>query len=265
MGKIIKITEEMAEAAAAEFFKTLKTSKFSDGKINYTKQFGSNDAKTTVFFTATSWMKMVSLINEFNDEVAWHGLARRGDEGNGFIIYDILVYPQEVTGATVNTDQEKYQSWLMRHEDDIFNNIRMQGHSHVNMGTSPSLVDTTHQEKILEQLDDDMFYIFMIWNKKLESNVKVYDLANNTLYEGKDVTVELLDSGAGLNEFIKSAKELVTKKSYASTSVIAPLSERGSKAKTKPTGGAYTPPVPSDYGYFEGDSRYVGGYYGYGG
>jgi hypothetical protein len=276
MGKMIKITKEAALQAAKEFYETISSSKFPDGKISYTRTMGVNDAKTTVYFTAFAWTKMVALIHEFNDEVAWHGLAKRSEEGGGFVVYDILVYPQEVTGATVNTDQEKYQTWLMQHEDDVFNNIRMQGHSHVNMGTFPSSVDITHQEKILEQLDDSMFYIFMIWNKKMESSVKVYDLANNTLYEGNDVDVRLMDAEIGLNEFINGARAQVTKKVYTYTAgTAASLSERAGakgagKNKTTVAGGAYTPPKPPAYGYnyeaFEDDSVWAnGGIYGYGG
>ena len=44
----------------------------------------------------------------------------------------------------------------------------MHGHSHVNMGTSPSATDTKLQEDHLAQLQDNDFYIFLIVNKKRE-------------------------------------------------------------------------------------------------
>lgn len=141
-------------------------------------------------------------------------MAYRGDDEtkNEYYITDILVYPQKVTGATVNTDQEKYEMWLMQHEDEVFNNIRMQGHSHVNMGTTPSGVDETHQAKILEQLEDDMFYIFLIWNKSNSKFIKIYDLKKNILFETTDVSVEVLDDGSGIDEFLVDAKKLVEDK-----------------------------------------------------
>ena len=86
--------------------------------------------------------------------------------------------------------------WLMNHEDDVFNNIRMQGHSHVNMGVTPSGVDNSLYERILEQLDDEMFYIFLIYNKKGDKTFKIYDLAKNILFETGDVTVKVLDDDA---------------------------------------------------------------------
>ena len=69
-----------------------------------------------------------------------HGTVLRTEnsksDSNEFIVEDIFVYPQEVTGSTVTTDQEAYSKWLYELDDDIFNNLRMQSHSHCNMGVS---------------------------------------------------------------------------------------------------------------------------------
>jgi hypothetical protein len=197
MAKIIKITTDCLAEIRKDFEETLSSAKLSDGKISFSKSFGNIKRDATVFFTHEAWQKMQALIKGFDKEVAWHGLAYRGEEGKDeYYITDILVYPQEVTGATVNTDQEKYQMWLMSHEDDVFNNIRMQGHSHVNMGVTPSGVDNSLYERILEQLDDEMFYIFLIYNKKGDKTFKIYDLAKNILFETGDVTVKVLDDDA---------------------------------------------------------------------
>lgn len=217
MSKMIKLTPEYISEISKDFESSLHGAKIVDGKISYTKTFGYINRKATVYFTEMAWLKMQTLIREFDKEVAWHGVAYRGEDESKdeYYITDIMVYPQEVTGATVNTDQEKYEMWLMMHEDDVFNNIRMQGHSHVNMGTNPSGVDTTHQEKILAQLEDDMFYIFMIWNKRGEKTIKIYDLAKNILFDGIDVTVEVKDDGTGISAFLAEAKRMVQDKKPA--------------------------------------------------
>lgn len=157
----------------------------------------------------------------------------------------------------------------MSHEDDVFNNIRMQGHSHVNMGVTPSSVDTSLYDRLLDQLDDTMFYIFMIWNKKKDKTIKIYDLKKNVLFDTSDVTVEQLggDEDAdfqNLSEdeqkavagflasyrgkkqseaFIKDAKEMVKDKVYKPTT----------------TYGSYG---HGNYGGYGGSSYYGGGYYG---
>lgn len=218
MSKIIKMTSQNLDELRKDFEEALKGVKLSDGKINFTKTFGNIQRKATLYFTELAYLKMLTLVREFDKEVAWHGIAKRHDtEEDAYIISDILVYPQEVTGATVNTDQEKYQMWLMSHEDDVFNNIRMQGHSHVNMGTTPSTVDTSLYERLLDQLDDTMFYIFLIWNKRNEKTIKIYDLAKNVLFETADVTVSLIEDGTGMEKFLSTAKEMVQDKKYTPT------------------------------------------------
>lgn len=214
MSKPIKLTDELIAAIQQEFIENVKKMKMFDGKLNYTKNFKwDGEDRASVMFSALAFAKMTMLVQNFTSEVAWHGVAYRDEkEKSKFYITDILVYPQVVTDSTVNTDQDAYQTWLYTHDDEVFNNIRMQGHSHVDFSTTPSGVDTTHQEKILSQIDDDMFYIFMIWNKKFERNIRIFDMANNTLYETADIDLYIGDEGCDLNAFLKDAKDLVKTK-----------------------------------------------------
>lgn len=211
MSKVIKITSEYIEECRREFEEYLtKNCKMSDGQINFTKSFGSVNRKATIFFTDIAWMKMQALIKDFDKEVAWHGVAHRGEDlsKDEYHITDILVYPQTVSGASVEMDEAKYDEWIRNNADDErFYNIGMQGHSHVNMATNPSSVDLSHQEMILGQLDDDMFYIFMIWNKSGSKNIKIYDLMKNVLFETSDITIEV-------DGFLKDAKAMVVEKKY---------------------------------------------------
>lgn len=222
MSKYIRIPSKTIAEIKAAFDEALRSINPSDGKINFTKTFDSVKEKATLYFTEIAYLKMIALVREFNSEIAWHGIAKRcDDEENAYIISDILVYPQEVTGATVTTDQQKYQMWLMNHDDEVFNNIRMQGHSHVNMGVTPSAVDTTLYEKIREQLDDTMFYIFLIWNKEGDKTIKIYDNAKNILFETADVTVKIREDGTGMGKFLREAKEMVQEKKYTTPKVVA--------------------------------------------
>lgn len=216
MAKFIKVTDEEIEKLRKDFEDTLKNLKMSDGKISITKTFGTIDRKATLYFSEIAYLKMKMLVNESSKEIGWHGIAKRGDDPDKdeYYITDIMVYPQEVTAATVTTDQEKYSEWLMTQED--FDNIRMQGHSHVNMSTSPSSVDDVLYEGILDQLEDDMFYIFMIWNKRDERTIKIYDMAKNVLFETADVNVMVIHD-LGIIDFLDDAKNKVTEKQYATS------------------------------------------------
>lgn len=206
----IRITDNLKKEAKAEFAALLDDLKMSGGEISYSKSFKYKDASAILWMSPAAYSKTIALVNLFSDEVAWHGTVTR-KSANEFIIEDIFVYPQEVTGATVSTDQDGYTEWLYEFDDEIFNKIRMQGHSHVNMGVSPSGVDTGHREKILDQLEDDMFYIFMVWNKRLDIHTLIYDMANNILYDDKDITVKLLGDDS-LDAFLADAENKVQKK-----------------------------------------------------
>lgn len=211
MSKSIKIDASFIETAKADFIKMCDEGKFIDGKIVFNRTIATNTGKkATLSIEDLAWRKMKALVDEFDKEIAWHGIAKRGEAENEYVIEDVLVYPQTVTAATVETDQEKYQMWLYSQEDDVFNHIRMQGHSHVNMNTSPSGVDTTYYERIVEQMGNEDFYIFMILNKKGSRYVNIYDMKSNTIFETSDVTVTLLiDPEDPIHALIKDAKEKV--------------------------------------------------------
>ena len=220
MTRPIILTEEQKQQILREVYESLtKNKNMFDGKVNFQKTYKwvENEGDVAnVVFTPLAYAKMVKLIEVYETEVAWHGVAKRDERDEStFWIEDILVYPQTVSGATVNTDQEKYTNWVNQLEDDQFNNLKMQGHSHVRMGTSPSMTDTSHQKEIIEQLRGDMFYIFMIWNKRMEHTMWVYDMKRNTVYDGNDVKISIAERGGrNLDDFIKEAKTLVSDRVY---------------------------------------------------
>jgi hypothetical protein len=58
-----------------------------------------------------------------------------------------------------------------------------------------------------------MFYVFMVWNKSLTTHTLIYDMANNILFEDKDITVKIVGDDS-LTDFLTDAKEKVQKKSH---------------------------------------------------
>lgn len=264
MSRLIKMTPEYIEECRADFEKALHLTKLADGKLSFTKTFSNSNCKAVVYFTPTAWAKMVILINEFEKEVAWHGVAHRAvgneaaseDSKSEYIITDIMVYPQTVSAATVEMDTEKYAEWIMENiGDERFDEICMQGHSHVRMGPNPSSVDLNHQEEILNMLGDDDFYIFMIWNKSFAKNCRIYDMRKNTLFESSDISVAILDEDGSLDAFLKDAKDMVKDCSNKSLSTSTPSAsthadnqwdKKDNKLRTRIGAGWYR--VGDDYG-----------------
>jgi hypothetical protein len=219
-----------------------------DGTFSFTYKYNSanEDEKAYIYYTPEAFTKTLALITAYDSEVAWHCLARRLDDGpNMFEIYDVLVYKQHVTGSTVNTDQNEYVDFLGQLSDDEIINMRAQCHSHVNMATSPSPTDLEHQRKMIEMYGHDGFYIFQIWNKRLDTHSYIYDLENNVFFEDKDVIWTVEDSvWENIEKFKEYSKSLVIKnnvttypKVYSNTGngsgYKAPESPKKSDAKEK--------------------------------
>lgn len=207
MAKKIKITEADLEVLRQDFEEAAQKGKMADGKFSFTKDFGTVDRKITVYFSEKAWLKMRALVENCSKEIAWRGVAFRTE--GGFIVKDVLCFPQKVTGSTVDVDVEDDALWYINLEDDVRDNLRFQGHSHVNFGVTPSGTDQDYYDRLLQTVPDDGFYIFMIMNKKWDKTIKVYDLAENILYETKDVTIEVTDNDYGLTQFVRDALEML--------------------------------------------------------
>lgn len=178
----------------------------------------TNINKQNVYITTSAYLKMLSYVFKSEKEIAWHGtvLTDFKKYPDKYFITDVFLYPQTISGTTVTTDQTKYNDWTTNLDDNTFNNMRLQGHSHVNMAVSPSAVDTTFMEDLIHTFHNGEFYIFMIMNKKQDLYFCIYDTANNILYEKEDIQVTIIsdenkDFIADINtEF----KEHITERTY---------------------------------------------------
>lgn len=144
--------------------------------------------KPKIIISTTAGLKMSELVKNCTKEVGWHGFVDRIDDTT-FKITDIVVYPQTVAAATVNTDELEYAQWLMQLTTEEVKKMRFQGHSHVNMACSPSPVDIELYNKYLTSLTDDDFYIFFICNKRGDLTAFLYDLKTNTKYTTSDIEI----------------------------------------------------------------------------
>ena len=147
-----------------------------------------NASKPTLIIKPLCYMKMRQLVLQSGDEIAWHGFVKR--DGMNFTLYDVIMYPQYNSAATTKSDEEEYSKWILRqYEFENFCDLKMHGHSHVNMGCSPSGTDMQFRENILKNLKKDSFYIFMIMNKQGSYTIELYDYVTGIIYDTSDITV----------------------------------------------------------------------------
>jgi hypothetical protein len=209
--KKIVLDDKFKQDIINKFINYVNTTKFTDNHINFSTDITNVIDKTqitrpTVYISAVAYLKMLLYVQETTIEIAWHGTVERNQEHNWYHIKDVFLYPQTITACTVNTDQKEYQEWLQNIEDDeIFNNIRFQGHSHVNMGTSPSGTDLNMYHNFLQVLPKNDYYIFMIMNKSKSITCFIYDLAKNLIYETQDIDIKILTNNS--QDLIKDLKE----------------------------------------------------------
>lgn len=158
-------------------------------------------SKPTLIIKPLCYTKMRQLVLQSGDEIAWHGFVKR--DGMVFTLYDIIMYPQYNSAATTKSDEEEYSKWILRQYDfDNFCDMKMHGHSHVNMACSPSTTDMQFRENILKNLKKDSFYIFMIMNKQGSYTVELYDYVTGMIYDTTDITIYTDDP-----ELTKKAQE----------------------------------------------------------
>lgn len=212
--KNIIVTQETIEQACLTL-RAQMAGQFSTGadltiKVP-TKYKIAEEDMPTIIVSANAEYKMRALIRQSAEEVAWHGTVSFDEDNNEYLIEDIFVFPQDVTAATaVATDD--YGTWLMTLSEEEFNKLRFHGHSHVNMGVTPSATDLNYQQQLLAMVND--FYIFAIYNKEDDLNIWIYNVATNTLYEQDDIYYDSTATqadGWAHNEIIAK----VSKKTFA--------------------------------------------------
>lgn len=193
--KPIKLDNDAIEQLKDKFNEFLQTTRLTDNLINFSttisKKIEDITQRPKIYMDVCVYHKMLQYVLLCDKEIAWHGTVERIDQN--FHITDVFLYPQEITSITVRTDRKGikdaplYNDWAEKLTDDVYNKLRFQGHSHVNMHVSASGTDENNQKEFLQNLLDDDFYIFVIMNKSQKVNWCIYDLKTNILYDNDDI------------------------------------------------------------------------------
>lgn len=171
-----------------------------------------------IFITTDAYVKMRKLVDDTSTEIGWYGTVTKAPGFESvYIIEDILVYPQKVTGATCEQDDDKMFEFEMSLSMEQVNHKRFQGHSHVNMGVTPSGVDEQFYQDLLTQVND--YFIITITNKRNEYTVRFYDIENNILYSELPIEV-LLSNGSALSNWYNESKEKLSNRTVITNTTV---------------------------------------------
>ena len=189
-----------------------------------------NIVEPTIYITPNAYIKMRMLVDKNDKEIGWYGIVNEmpGLQAT-YIIEDIIVYPQKVTGVTVEQDEDRMFEFEMSLTTEQVNHKRFHGHSHVNMGTGPSGVDESFYQDLLSQVTD--YFIITITNKRNEYTTRFYDVANNILYT--DVPIQLIQNDGSLYlDWYETNKEQVKEHTYQAQTTKPTFPINKSKPKT---------------------------------
>ena len=213
----------------------------------------------TIYISANAYVKMRMLVDQMSTEVGWYGTVTKCPGlQETYVIEDILVYPQKVTGATCEQDETKMFDFEMSLTTEQVNTKRFQGHSHVNMGVTPSGVDEQFYQDLLTQVND--YFIICITNKKNDYTVRFYDVENNILYTDLELKV-LLDDGTDTNNWFTLVKDQVANKSIVTVDPNKPGNFKGSIFDTGDTKSSKELAKEYDKRYYDWDDwDYYEGY-----
>lgn len=205
--KPYKITENILKDIKKAFNTSLKTYTNTDTDFIFKYTPKTQHKKINVCCLPTAYCKMLALVQNTTKEIAWHMEVTKTNK-NTFCITEIHVYPQTVTNSTVDTDDTKYSMWIGDLPDEVFNNLKGQGHSHVNMQVNPSGVDTDYYTKLLKNVKSG-FYLFLIMNKRLDIHLMLVDIDKNTIYEDNDIEFIIASSNYNENKWHKEQMKLI--------------------------------------------------------
>ena len=160
--------------------------------------------------------KMNKIIDECADEVGWFGVATRPEPGI-IHISDIYLPKQVVNGATCEIDPQglaELATEILALPDgmDVYNNLNMWGHSHVNMGVSPSGQDEKQFMELVSTAAHNDWFVRVIANKKGEMKIDLLDTTSGLLWE--DLEWEMHVHVADISALSERIKSHVQKKVY---------------------------------------------------
>ena len=132
------------------------------------------DNRYELYILPQAKTKMELYCDLSDGEIGWLAFVERF-ENVGFLITDCILLKQEVNGATTELDPSALLDFWNETPTDRQKNIKMWGHSHVNMSPTPSSQDESQMEYFK---DGNPWFIRLITNKKREYNIDIFDYAN---------------------------------------------------------------------------------------
>jgi hypothetical protein len=219
---------------------------FTEDRFNTKIEFIKQPPKPPlVNITQEAFDKMMMLVSSCSFEIGWFAVVDHIE--NELVVSDVIIIPkQEVSGVTVNISAEDvgdmFSEMMKLYGKDtatqMLNKIRLYGHSHVNMGVSPSGTDTNQMLEYAKDFDpgDNPYFVMIILNKRKEVHISLLDMTLGIKHV--DAPYIIGEENNELRDWaVKEITEKVTEKKF----VTYDYPGLGSYEES----GSYTPQTPS--------------------
>lgn len=160
----------------------------------------------TIIISKDALAKMQLYCDLCDTEIGWLGTAFF-DNKSTIYVEDVFLFKQDVHHTTTEITPEgleEFAAELLQQENglSLWNNLRLWGHSHVNMSTNPSSQDNEQMETFAEGGHD--WFLRIIANKKGDITIDLYNytqgIVYNNLHWWEEQSQEELDVIAKINE-----------------------------------------------------------------
>lgn len=128
----------------------------------------------SAFITIEALARVHEIVRQSDKEVGWMGQMVQEVDDKGMIsltLFNPYVPRQEVSGATTDIDADDIAKYALSVDNPDL--IKWWGHSHVNMGVSPSGTDITTFNELVEN-DPDNPFVMTIHNKSHVTHCNIY-------------------------------------------------------------------------------------------
>ena len=197
------------------------------------------DNRYEVYVLPLARQKMEMYCDLSDGEIGWLAYVEQFDK-SGFLITDCALLKQEVHSTTTEITAEGLLEFWNNTPTEQQSKIKLWGHSHVNMSTSPSGQDDSQMEYFK---DGNPWFIRLITNKKREYHIDIYDYEHGIKVHLDQADLKTYNPGeTELRKTIEDEiKEKVTKKEYKSSSSSSGYSSYGGNHYRSYGGSRKTP------------------------
>lgn len=211
--------------------------------------------KPIVLFSSDAILKMKLYTKEVNDEVGWLGTVNK--IGNNYYVSDVFLFEQDVHGTTTEITPEGLTTFaeeILQEEDGVekWNNMKLWGHSHVNMGVFASSQDDKQIKELKANTD---FFIRVIMNKKDEIKIDIVD--DDVVVENADFAEINNQDVTNLLKLIEEAKAQIEEMKLKREEELAVEVKKEVKEKVREKRSAITAIGMGHYGSFYGRDSYT--------